>query len=221
MRVIGVLLMAVLGLLAAIDQVVAQTYPQKPIRMLVPWPPGAGTDLMARLVAQRLSEVTGQPVIVDNRSGAGGMIGSDAAAKASPDGYTIIMSNIAFAFSPALFPKMPYDTLNDFSPISLVATQPYLLVVHPSLPTKSIKELVALAKAKPVRSCTRRLGLVAEFTWQRCYLRSVPKPACFTFPIKAGALHLRRSWGAKPKSCFPRWLLQFPMSNLADCGHWG
>ncbi len=207
MRVIGVLLMAVLGLLAAIDQVVAQTYPQKPIRMLVPWPPGAGTDLMARLVAQRLSEVTGQPVIVDNRSGAGGMIGSDAAAKASPDGYTIIMSNIAFAFSPALFPKMPYDTLNDFSPISLVATQPYLLVVHPSLPTKSIKELVALAKAKPGQIAYASAGAGSGI-----HLATV----LFTLSTKTSMLHVPYKGGGPALTAVMGGEAQVLLSTLAS-----
>lgn len=149
MRVLSLVSMVVLGVIAGPGETGAQSYPHKPVRMLVPWPPGAGTDLVARTVAQRLSEVTGQSFIVDNRSGANGVIGTEAAAKAPADGYTIIMNNIALAFSPAFFPKLPYDTLNDFSPVSLVATQPYILVVHPSLPTKTVSQLVALALARP------------------------------------------------------------------------
>lgn len=128
----------------------AQNYPVKPVRIVAPFPPGGGLDLVSRALSQRLSALLGQTVIVDNRSGADGMIGTEQVAKAAPDGYTLLISSTGpMVINPALSLKMPYDTVKDFSPITLVVVQPLCLVVHPSLPVKSVKELVALAKAKP------------------------------------------------------------------------
>jgi tripartite-type tricarboxylate transporter receptor subunit TctC len=125
------------------------TYPQKPIRMIVPFPAGGGTDILARLVGQRMSEALGQQIITDNRAGAGGTIGTDLAAKAPADGYTIILVSGSHAINPGLYPKLPYDTVNDFSAISQIATSPGILVVHPALPVKSVRDLIALARSKP------------------------------------------------------------------------
>ena len=128
----------------------AQSYPTKPIRMVAPFPAGGGYDYMARNIGQRLTEAWGQPVLVENRSGANGNIGSEAVARAAPDGYTLLLGGIGpQALSVALYPKLPYDPVKDFEPVSLVASQPNLLVVHPSLPVKSLKELIAFAKARP------------------------------------------------------------------------
>ncbi len=128
----------------------AQTYPTRPVRVIAPFPAGGGYDFMARNIGTRLSEVWGQQFLVENRAGANGNIGSDAVAKAAPDGYTLLLGGIGpQALSVALYPKMPYDAMKDFEPISLVASQPNLLVVHPSVPVKNVKELIALAKAKP------------------------------------------------------------------------
>lgn len=127
----------------------SQSYPQRPIRFIVPFAPGGGTDVIARVIAKKLGEIVGQPVVVDNRGGAGGVLATDLAAKAAPDGYTMILSTTALAFSAALYPKLPYDTLRDLAPVTKVAVQPFILVVHPSLPAASVKQLVALAKARP------------------------------------------------------------------------
>ncbi len=124
-------------------------WPQKPIRMVVPFPAGGGTDILARLVAVKMGEPLGQQVIIDNRPGAGGTIGTDIAAKAPADGYTIIMVSGSHAINPGLYPKLPYDTLNDFAPITQIATSPGVLVVHPALPVKSVRDLIALARSKP------------------------------------------------------------------------
>jgi len=142
------------GCLAAVLQctAVAQaqpTYPQKPIRLIAPFAPGGGTDILARLFGQKMSETLGQPVIVDNRGGAGGTIGTDIAAKAPPDGYTLILVSGSHAINPGLYRKLPYDSVNDFAPITQIATSPGILVVNPSLPVKSVKDLIALARAKP------------------------------------------------------------------------
>ena len=128
----------------------AQSYPVKPIRLVLPYPPGGGTDVIARPLAQKLTEQLGQQVIVDNRGGAGGNIGMEFVAKSPPDGYTLLFALTAqYAVNPSLYPKLPYDPVRDYAPISLLANAPYLLVVHPALPAKSVAELVALVKARP------------------------------------------------------------------------
>jgi tripartite-type tricarboxylate transporter receptor subunit TctC len=128
----------------------AQAYPSKPIRWIVPFPPGGGTDVISRTLAQKLTEAWGQQVIADNRPGSGGTIGLAAAAKLPPDGYNIVLGQLAnVAIAPALYGKLPYDSVKDFAPVTLALTSPLILVAHPSLPAKNVKELIALAKAKP------------------------------------------------------------------------
>ena len=127
----------------------AQTYPAKPVRFIVPFPPGGPTDIMGRMAAQRLTEAWGVQVVADNRGGAGGNIGSELCAKSPPDGYTICMLTVAQSMSPGIYPRLPFDPLKDFAPVTLMATLPSLLMAHPSLPVKNVKELVALAKSKP------------------------------------------------------------------------
>ena len=125
-------------------------YPAKPIRLVLPYPPGGGTDTIARPLAQRLSETFGQQVLVDNRGGGGGNIGMEFAAKALPDGYTAVVALTAqLAVNVSLFKKLPYDPIKDYSPVTLLAQGPYVLVVHPSLPAGSVKELIALARKRP------------------------------------------------------------------------
>lgn len=127
----------------------AQSYPSKPVRLIVPAAPGGPTDVAARSIAAKLAEILGQPVLVDNRAGAGGIVGTDIVAKAPPDGHTIAMVFISFVTNPTLVAKLPYDTLKDFAPVTLVGYQTAVLVVHPSLPVNSVKELIVLAKARP------------------------------------------------------------------------
>jgi tripartite-type tricarboxylate transporter receptor subunit TctC len=128
----------------------AQSYPVKPIRMIVPFPAGGATDIVGRLIGQKLTEATGQQVIVDNRGGAGGTIGSDVAAKAPADGYNILVgTSSTHAIAPSLYTKLPYDPVRDFTPVTLLATATILLAVHPSVPAKNVKELIALAKRQP------------------------------------------------------------------------
>jgi tripartite-type tricarboxylate transporter receptor subunit TctC len=128
----------------------AQQYPDRPVRLVVPFPPGGSTDIMARLFAQKLGDALGQRVYIDNRGGAGGRIGTDFVAKALPDGYTLMMdTGITHTASTGLYKKLPYDVLTDFAPITMLASEPLLIVVHPSVPANTLGELVALAKAKP------------------------------------------------------------------------
>jgi len=127
----------------------AQPYPTKPVRIIVAYPAGGGTDILSRTIGQKLSESLGQPFIVDNRPGANGNIGSEIAARATGDGYTLLMGTANLTVNPNFYPKLPYNTLKDFSPISLVTITPNILVVHPSVRATSVKELISVAKSKP------------------------------------------------------------------------
>ncbi len=124
-------------------------YPNRSVRFIVPYTPGAINDFVARLVAQKLTEAWGKQVVVDNRAGGGTLIGTDLVAKANPDGYTMLLVPTAFAINVSLYPKLPYDTLRDFAPVTQIGSGPYLMVCAPQLPARNVKELVALAKAKP------------------------------------------------------------------------
>jgi tripartite-type tricarboxylate transporter receptor subunit TctC len=127
----------------------AQSYPSKPVRVVVPWPPGGSNDIVGRIIAQKLGETTGQQFVVDNRGGAAGTIGSDQVAKAAPDGYTFMVHSATHVSNPHLYGKLPYDTLKDFVGIAPISAQIGMLIVHPSLPVKSAKEFIALARTKP------------------------------------------------------------------------
>ena len=129
----------------------AQSYPDKAMRMIVPFSAGAGTDLLSRVIARKLQEAWGQNMIVENRPGGGTIIGVEIAAKAPPDGYTLVMVTPSFIINATGIKKLPYDSIRDFAPVTLFATSPLLLVAHPSLPVKSVKELIALAKARPAQ----------------------------------------------------------------------
>ena len=127
----------------------AQAYPARPIRLIVPFAPGGGNDIAGRILAEALTPVLGQTVIVENRAGAGSVLGVDIASKATPDGYTVLMANIALAFNAALYRKLPYDALRDFAPVSLLAEQPNILVAHPSIAAQTLKDFIALARSVP------------------------------------------------------------------------
>jgi tripartite-type tricarboxylate transporter receptor subunit TctC len=140
---------AVSGLVLASSVAIAQNFPTRPVRFVVPFPAGGGVDLVARSIAQKLTEAWGQQVIVDNRSGANGTIATDHVAKAAPDGYTVLIAFASHTINAALYEKLPYDPVKDFAPVTIAASVPNIVVVHPSLPVKSIKELITLARAQP------------------------------------------------------------------------
>jgi len=126
-----------------------QAYPAKPIRLILPFPPGGSTDIVARLIGQKLTESWGQPVLIENRPGAGGNIAAETAARAAPDGYTLFQVNVANAIGATLYPKLSYDLITSFAPVIQLATTPYVLLAHPTVPAKNTAELIALAKARP------------------------------------------------------------------------
>lgn len=138
-----------LSMLLSISAAHAQVYPQKPIRLVVPFAAGGGTDIIARLIGAELAESMGQPVVIDNRGGSGGIIGTNIVAKSDADGYTMGLCSLGFSYVPALYKSLPYDTERDIAPVSRVATQPFVFAVHPSLNVGNMRQLIALAKARP------------------------------------------------------------------------
>ena len=166
----------------------APDYPTKPIRFIVAQPPGGQNDLQARAITQKLSERWGQQVVIDNRGGAGGMIGFEIAARAAPDGYTLAMGSIStLAVIPNLNPKLAYQPLKDFAPVTLVSTSPYMVVVPPSLPVKSIKELVALAKAQPTKLSYASSGNATGIQLATELFKSMAGISMTHVPYKGGA----------------------------------
>jgi tripartite-type tricarboxylate transporter receptor subunit TctC len=152
-----------------------QTYPSRPIRLIVPFPPGGSNDIVARMVAIQLGERLGQQVVIDNRGGAGGVLGTDLAAKSPPDGYTLLLISVAYAFGPALYKNLPYDPERAFAPVGILGSGAAALTVHPSLPVNSVQELIALAKAKP-----------GALNYASAGVGSLQHLACALFMIQAG-----------------------------------
>jgi tripartite-type tricarboxylate transporter receptor subunit TctC len=149
MMTAGLMAVAFLLVGAMVTTLCAQTYPNKPIRFILPYPPGGATDILGRIIGQKFAEQLGQPFVPENRPGAGGNIGTEIAAKAQPDGYTIVLGSTGLVISPGLYKKLNYDPIKDLAPISMVLQGPYVLLVRPSLPVKSLKELIEYAKARP------------------------------------------------------------------------
>ena len=149
-RLLSIALASAVIAISAIAEAVEDGWPQRPLRLVVPFPAGSSTDIIARIVAQKLSHRLGQQIVIENRAGASGNIGADAVAKAAPDGYTIgIATASTHAVAASLSPNLPYDPIRDFAPVAMIGSQPYVLVLHPALPAHNLAELIALAKAKP------------------------------------------------------------------------
>src|SRR5262245_7140884 len=142
-------LFAGLLLLGAFAASAQDAYPSKPLRFILPFPPGGGTDILGRLIGERLSVALGQPVVLENRGGAGGNVGTEAAARSAPDGYTIVLVAPSLAISPTLYSKLNYDPVRDLAPITLVATVPNVVITQPALNVSTLQEFAALARAKP------------------------------------------------------------------------
>ena len=184
-------------LFAAADAASAQGWPNRPIRMVVPYTAGGYTDLMARLVGQKISEAVGQPIVFENKPGANAIIGTDAVAKAAPDGYTIGTVIAAHAVNATLNPKLPYNTMKDFTYVSLMSVAPLIMIAHPSLPANNIKELIALAKSKPGQLNFASSGAAPRRTspW-RCS-RAVSASTCCISHIKGQPARCRTPSAAR------------------------
>ena len=176
--------------LACAGGALAQGWPNRPIRMIVPYTPGGYTDLMARLVGQKISEALGQPIIFENKPGANAIIGTDVVAKAAPDGYTFGTVIAAHAVNATLNPKLPYDTLKDFSYVSLMSVAPLIMIAHPSLPANNVQELIALAKAKPgeLNFASSGVGAAAHLTMEMFKSRTGIDMQHIPYKGTAGAL---------------------------------
>jgi len=174
------------GLLLGLQPVLAsaQIFPTKPVRWIVPFPPGGAADISSRLIGQKLGERWGQQVIIDNRPGAGGNLGTELAARAAPDGYTVVLVPATFTTYPSLTRKPLFDPVKDFSPISLVSSSPLMLVVHPSLPVKNVRELVALAKARPDQLNYASSGIGASAHMAAELFKSATKTRIVHVPYK-------------------------------------
>ena len=177
-------------LLASAGHSLAQGWPNRPIRMVVPYTPGGYTDLMARLVGQKISEALGQPIVFENKPGANAIIGTDVVAKAAPDGYTFGTVIAAHAVNATLNPKLPYDTLKDFTYVSLMSVAPLIMIAHPSLPANNVKELVALAKTKPgqLNFASSGVGAAAHLTMEMFKSRTGIEMQHIPYKGTAGAL---------------------------------
>jgi len=198
--------------LAAAAGVQAQEFPTKPLRIVVPFAPGGPTDIVARTVGQRVSEALGQSVIVDNRPGAGGVVGADLVAKAPADGYTTLLcSTGAMAINPGLMAKMPYDSVRDFAPLSLVVTLPYLLLVSPSSSLNSVKDLVALAQAKPgaVNYGSAGVGSTSHLAGE--LFRSMARIQMTHVPYKGSALATTDLIGGQLQTLFDAVAVSLPL----------
>ena len=165
----------------------AQTYPVKPIRIVVGYTPGGGTDVIARVLANYMSESFKQSVVVENRPGAGAILATELVAKAAPDGYTLMNTPSTHAINPGLYAKLPFDTNRDFTPISLIASSPNIIVVHPSLPARKVKELIALARSRPGELSFASAGVGSTTHLAGEYFRSIAKINTLHVPYKGSS----------------------------------
>ena len=180
----------------------AQDYPARPVRLIMPYPAGGATDIVGRLVAQNLSSAIGQPVVVDNRPGASALLGTEAAAKSPPDGYSLLMATSTNAINQTLHPKLPYDFLTDFQPVTLIAKAAQILIVHPSVPVRSVKELIALARSKPgqLNYASAGVGVSGHLAMEALKYRA--KVNLVHIPYKGGAPALTDLLGGQVTTMF-------------------
>ncbi len=169
-----------------ISHAVAQTYPNKTVRFIVPYPPGGATDIISRAIGAKLSQSLGQQFIIDNRAGGGQKIGTALAARAPADGYTMLLVSVTHSINPGLDPKLPYDSVKDFVPVTLVASSPNALVTHPSVPARSVKELIALAKAQPDKLNMATSGVGSGGHLAGAYFQALTGTRMTTVPYKGG-----------------------------------
>src|SRR5512134_2942608 len=204
-------MLAAVALLAA-AAATAQTYPDRPVRLIAPWPPGGSVDTTARYINEQLGRELGQPVIIENRSGATGNIGSEAVARAKPDGYVLLINTITIATAPALFPNLPFDVLKDFAPISLVAEAPHLLIVSNKVPAKNVAELVALMRANPGKLSYSSAGNGSNFHMAGELFKELSKTFALHVPYRGGGPALLDTISGQVEFSFPSLTAALPQA---------
>ena len=192
-------------------------YPNRAIRMVVPFAPGGGTDIVGRLLADSLGTALNTTIVVDNRPGGGSTVGTAIVAKATPDGYTTLLNTLDLAVSPALFKKLPYDPLRDLLPVSVVADQPNLLVVHASLPAKTLKEFIVYAQAHAGKLTYGSSGVGTATHLATELLLAIQRNLIHVCPTEASGPRSQRCWGTKPRCSFQRLLRRCPTSKPDAC----
>ena len=205
------LTLAAAALLAA--AATAQPYPDRPVRLIAPWPPGGSVDTTARYVNEQLGKELGQPVIIENRSGATGNIGSEAVARAKPDGYMLLINTITIATAPALFPNLPFDVLKDFAPISLVAEAPHLLIVSNKVPAKDVADLVALMRANPGKLSYSSAGNGSNFHMAGELFKELSKTYALHVPYRGGGPALLDTISGQVDFSFPSLTAALPQAT--------
>jgi tripartite-type tricarboxylate transporter receptor subunit TctC len=205
-------MLAAVALLAA-AAATAQTYPDRPVRLIAPWPPGGSVDTTARYINEQLGKELGQPVIIENRSGATGNIGSEAVARAKPDGYVLLINTITIATAPALFPNLPFDVLKDFAPISLVAEAPHLLIVSNKVPAKNVAELVALMRANPGKLSYSSAGNGSNFHMAGELFKELSKTYALHVPYRGGGPALLDAISGQVEFSFPSLTAALPQAT--------
>lgn len=189
--------------MATVGSALAQTYPSRPVRMIVPYAPGGSADIAARLVSDAWSKELGVPLVIENRAGAGGNIGVDAVAKSAPDGHTIGLQTVSLAINPALFAQMPYDTLKDLAPIGMIASSQHVLVVNKDVPANNLTELISAAKAKPRTMNYGSAGVGSTFHMSAELFKSVADVDITHVPYRGGGPALIDTIGGQVDMSFP------------------
>ena len=205
--------LAAVALLAVAAAAMAQTYPDRPVRLIAPWPPGGSVDTTARYINEQLGKELGQPVVIENRSGATGNIGSEAVARAKPDGYTLLINTITIATAPALFPNLPFDVLKDLAPISLVAEAPHLLIVSNKVPAKNVAELVALMRANPGKLSYSSAGNGSNFHMAGELFKELSKTYALHVPYRGGGPAMLDTISGQVDFSFPSLTAALPQAT--------
>jgi tripartite-type tricarboxylate transporter receptor subunit TctC len=205
--------LAAVALCAVAAAATAQSYPDRPVRLIAPWPPGGSVDTTARYINEQLGKELGQPVIIENRSGATGNIGSEAVARAKPDGYTLLINTITIATAPALFPNLPFDVLKDFAAISLVAEAPHLLIVSNKVPAKDVAELVALMRANPGKLSYSSAGNGSNFHMAGELFKELSKTYALHVPYRGGGPALLDTISGQVDFSFPSLTAALPQAT--------
>jgi tripartite-type tricarboxylate transporter receptor subunit TctC len=195
-------LLAVLSTFLVCSSAWAQ-YPERPIRLIVPYAPGGSADIVARMISDEWGKELGRAIVIENRGGAGGNVGVDAVAKSTPDGYTIGLQTVSLAINPALFPRMPYDTLKDLAPIGMVASSQHVLVVNNEVPAKNVKELIDLAKKEPGKLTYASAGPGSTFHMAAELFKAVAGVDIVHIPYRGGGPALIDVMGGQVQLCFP------------------